>query len=122
MTVNPAKDRKRQHDGKTYYFCSDGCIRKFEADPVGILEVRERSTMNVGAVVKGDPSCCCSASVYWPGRDFSDRVAARGVSFQRRCIESLAIRSESLVLWLAPLTHSPAPFGNLACGSSLPVN
>ena len=36
MTVNPAKDRKRQHDGKTYYFCSDGCIRKFEADPVGI--------------------------------------------------------------------------------------
>ncbi|MDZ4851595.1 MAG: heavy metal translocating P-type ATPase [Pirellulaceae bacterium] len=61
MTVNPAKDRKSQHDGKTYYFCSDGCIRKFEADPVGILKARGKSTKNVGVVVKGESSCCCSS-------------------------------------------------------------
>ena len=76
MTVNPTKDRKRQHDGKTYYFCSDGCFRKFEADPVGILEVRERSIINVGAVVKGDPSCCCSskANIRSPRRLFGEEI------------------------------------------------
>ena len=76
MTVNRSKDRKRQHDGKTYYSCSDGCIRKFEADPVGILEVRERSMMNVGAVVKGDSSCCCfgKANIRSPGQLLDEEI------------------------------------------------
>jgi len=33
MSVNPVNGRKRQHDVKTYYFCSEGCARKFDADP-----------------------------------------------------------------------------------------
>jgi YHS domain-containing protein len=27
-----------EHDGLTYYFCSEGCQHDFEADPEGVLE------------------------------------------------------------------------------------
>jgi P-type Cu+ transporter len=34
MAVDPTKAvATREHEGKTYYFCSAGCARKFEADP-----------------------------------------------------------------------------------------
>jgi len=37
MDVDPAKARKAglisQHDGRTYYFCSDDCKKQFDADP-----------------------------------------------------------------------------------------
>lgn len=34
MTVDPATAKHRtEHDGTTYYFCSAGCLTKFEADP-----------------------------------------------------------------------------------------
>ncbi len=38
MTVNPATAKwKAEHDGRTLYFCSQGCLRKFEADPAHYL-------------------------------------------------------------------------------------
>lgn len=34
MTVDPATAKYRtEHDGTTYYFCSEGCLKKFTADP-----------------------------------------------------------------------------------------
>jgi len=34
MTVDPATAKfSTQHDGRTYYFCSGGCLAKFQADP-----------------------------------------------------------------------------------------
>ena len=34
MQVDPAKSAGQiQHQGKTYYFCSAGCKRKFEESP-----------------------------------------------------------------------------------------
>ena len=33
MTVDPATAIKRAHDGRTYYFCSEGCANAFESDP-----------------------------------------------------------------------------------------
>ena len=39
MTVDPATAKHRtEHEGKTYYFCSEGCRTKFEADPHRYLE------------------------------------------------------------------------------------
>ena len=33
MSVDPATGKHHcGHGGKTYYFCSDGCLRKFQAD------------------------------------------------------------------------------------------
>jgi len=37
MTVDPAKSRRSEHEGKSYFFCSEGCLTKFEDDPAGIL-------------------------------------------------------------------------------------
>ncbi len=34
MTIDPATAKgKSDHEGKTYYFCSDDCKKKFDADP-----------------------------------------------------------------------------------------
>jgi len=40
MTVDPAKARggSAEHAGTTYYFCSEGCRKKFVADPEGVLK------------------------------------------------------------------------------------
>ena len=35
MTVDPAKAVHVDRDGKTSYFCSDGCKQKFLAEPAG---------------------------------------------------------------------------------------
>ncbi|MGH9845401.1 MAG: heavy metal translocating P-type ATPase [Blastocatellia bacterium] len=38
MTVNPAKAAGRfEHNGKTYYFCSEHCLHKFQANPEAFL-------------------------------------------------------------------------------------
>jgi P-type Cu+ transporter len=39
MSVNPETSKHRfEHDGTTYYFCSNGCRTKFEADPGKYLD------------------------------------------------------------------------------------
>lgn len=34
MDVDPGNGRKRRHQGRDVYFCSDACLRKFSSDPV----------------------------------------------------------------------------------------
>src|SRR5438128_2568323 len=38
MTVDPRTARSAEYDGKTYYFCSEGCRTKFLADPAKYLD------------------------------------------------------------------------------------
>jgi P-type Cu+ transporter len=39
MHIDPAKAAgKSQHEGKTYYFCSQGCKAKFDANPAQYLK------------------------------------------------------------------------------------
>lgn len=52
MTVNPAESLRSEHDGKPYFFCSDGCLTKFESDPAGVLA--ERAQKEAG----NETSCC----------------------------------------------------------------
>lgn len=41
MDVDPTTSRHiATHQGKTYYFCSPGCRRAFEADPAKYLDPR----------------------------------------------------------------------------------
>ncbi|MFB3134582.1 MAG: heavy metal translocating P-type ATPase, partial [Rhodospirillales bacterium] len=43
MTVDPATAKHRwDHQGKTYYFCCNGCLEKFKADPDGYLAGSEK--------------------------------------------------------------------------------
>jgi len=49
MMVDPhATKHRTEHDGHRYYFCSNGCRTKFEADPVRYVDP-------ASAAVKGDP-------------------------------------------------------------------
>lgn len=44
MTVNPAVAAgKHEHNGKTYYFCSTHCLRKFSADPESVLNPKPQA-------------------------------------------------------------------------------
>jgi Cu+-exporting ATPase len=39
MTIDKASAKgKSDYQGKTYYFCSDGCKKKFDADPKKYVE------------------------------------------------------------------------------------
>ena len=43
MSVDPATGKHHcGHGGKTYYFCSDGCLRKFQADPESFLSAAHK--------------------------------------------------------------------------------
>ncbi len=46
MTVDPATALHTERDGKTFYFCSEGCQQKFLASPVG-------------GKPEGRAGCCC---------------------------------------------------------------
>lgn len=39
-----AETAKAEHDGKTYYFCSDYCKKEFVADPAKALETHAKKT------------------------------------------------------------------------------
>ena len=52
MQVNPATSKHRfEHAGMTFHFCSAGCERKFEADPVGYLGPKTPTTGKTDAIV-----------------------------------------------------------------------
>ncbi len=45
MKVDPARAAaEREYQGRAYYFCSPGCVSKFEADPARYLEPRSSPT------------------------------------------------------------------------------
>src|SRR5258708_20555384 len=44
MTVDPHTAKHRHdHEGRTYYFCSSGCRRKFAAEPAKYLDKDKRA-------------------------------------------------------------------------------
>ncbi len=43
MHVAPNDDRRVDHGGDTYYFCSDHCVAKFRGDPARYLNLESRS-------------------------------------------------------------------------------
>ena len=56
MDVNPATARyKTQHNGKEYFFCSAGCLAKFQANPEKILSSAPQP-MGSGLVSLGGPA------------------------------------------------------------------
>ena len=47
MRVDPAKAAgSTEHEGKTYYFCSKGCLQRFQADPTKYLDPAYRPGMH----------------------------------------------------------------------------
>ncbi len=51
MVVTEASEYHSEHNGKTYYFCSDGCLSKFQQSPDQYLKAGKQ---------EGE-GCCCSS-------------------------------------------------------------
>lgn len=48
MTVNPETAvGQHDHNGKTYYFCSNGCLAKFKQNPENYLQLKDKQTGNL---------------------------------------------------------------------------
>ncbi|WP_404308851.1 heavy metal translocating P-type ATPase [Neorhodopirellula lusitana] len=68
MQVDPATSLRSQYEGKNYFFCSPGCVKKFEADPAGVLARHQQrvakqsadkhSHDDLPAASFGESSCC----------------------------------------------------------------
>lgn len=41
MTVETARAKSAVHEGRAYYFCSQGCREKFEANPIAYVKPPE---------------------------------------------------------------------------------
>lgn len=50
MACDPATSISAEHDGRTYYFCCEGCQRKFVADPGRYLSNRAPAAAPAGAL------------------------------------------------------------------------
>src|SRR4051794_28577006 len=56
MLVDPhTAQHRHQHEGRTYYFCSGGCLAKFKADPAKYLD---KSTKSAPSVPEGTVYTC----------------------------------------------------------------
>ena len=56
MLVDPhTAQHRHQHEGRTYYFCSGGCLAKFKADPAKYLD---KSTKSAPSVPEGTIYTC----------------------------------------------------------------
>lgn len=53
MSVDPQTARSAEHDGESFYFCSQSCLTKFQNDPQAVLAKAAERTQK-----KSDHSCC----------------------------------------------------------------
>src|SRR3954453_10767095 len=57
MTVIPERAAAHvTHDGRDFYFCSQGCATKFQQDPARYLAAPGKSPMSAGIVQLGSPT------------------------------------------------------------------
>ena len=60
MQVDPAKATSADHNGETFYFCSQGCATKFQADPDKYLQKKQvvpPTEQSKGDKAKADYTC-----------------------------------------------------------------
>ncbi len=48
MMVDPKTSRKSEYRGKTYYFCSAGCMKEFDKDPEKFVKASEKDNKKTG--------------------------------------------------------------------------
>ena len=85
MQVDPARAAgSTGHEGKTYYFCSPGCLQRFKADPVKYLDPAHRPGMHAmhaapATLVKHRPATAAPAHAPTRRGESSDSPAPASV-------------------------------------------
>ncbi|MCA9012152.1 MAG: heavy metal translocating P-type ATPase [Planctomycetaceae bacterium] len=63
MSVNPTSTQSKIYQGKTYYFCSDLCLRKFEGDPAQVLAAAAQRGAKPAKTANAGHTCCSQDKV-----------------------------------------------------------
>ncbi|QDT07091.1 Silver exporting P-type ATPase [Rubripirellula lacrimiformis] len=62
MTVAPGDSLRSEYKGKAYFFCSAGCQKKFDSDPVGVLAKRAAKDAAKATADPGEQHSCCGGN------------------------------------------------------------
>jgi len=60
MMVNPGESHHSEHEGKSYFFCSAGCQKKFEGDSKDVLAAGLANDAAKESTMMKESSGCCS--------------------------------------------------------------
>ncbi|WP_448130381.1 heavy metal translocating P-type ATPase [Stenotrophomonas rhizophila] len=118
MTVDPATTAHHaRHDGSDYYFCSDGCRRKFIADPQRYLAASSRPSEAAPAgtlytcpmhpeIVQDGPGTCplCGMALEPSLPRLDDRENPELTDFRRRFWWSLPLSVATMALAMLAMT------------------
>jgi Cu+-exporting ATPase len=94
MTVDPAKAASVDHEGTKVYFCCQGCVTKFQADPARYLQPKPAAPLiqfNTNAEAKGDYTCPMHPEVHNAGPGSCPKC---GMALEPASIEAPASRTE----------------------------
>jgi Cu+-exporting ATPase len=121
MTVDPAAGKPEwQHQDKTYYFCSQGCRSKFQADPWFYLSgahqnrapAQEEGTQYTcpmdPEVIQDEPGACpiCGMALE-PMVGVASGPGPELVDFERRLLVSAAAAIPLLIMTMGPMLGIP---------------
>ncbi len=102
MTVDPAKAAgQTERDGKTYYFCSAGCKKKFDADPIDPAPISAQYTCPMHPeVVRDQPGACPICGMALEPREVTGQEEAHPEldDMTRRFWVSVALTTPLLIL------------------------
>jgi Cu+-exporting ATPase len=94
MTVDPAKAASVEHEGTKVYFCCQGCVTKFQADPAKYLQPKQVAPLIqliTKAEAKGDFTCPMHPEVHNAGPGSCPKC---GMALEPATIEAPASRTE----------------------------
>ncbi|MCP1198851.1 heavy metal translocating P-type ATPase [Notoacmeibacter sp. MSK16QG-6] len=118
VTIKPDA-RSTDYQGRTYYFCSDGCRSKFQADPYFYLSgnadiVKGRVKPGVQytcpmdpEIVRNEPGTCPICGMALEPMVPSDEPSEELVDFRRRMWISAAAAVPLLILSMGPMVGIP---------------
>ena len=118
MTVDPAKAPSVEHQGTKFYFCCQGCVTKFQADPAKYLQPKQAAPL-IQLSAKEDPkadyTCPMHPEVHKAGPGGCPKC---GMALERATIEAPASRTE-YTCPMHPEIVRDAPGSCPICGMAL---
>jgi Cu+-exporting ATPase len=92
MTVDPAKAASVEHEGTKVYFCCQGCVTKFQADPAKYLQPKQATPLiQLITKAEGDYTCPMHPEVHNAGLGSCPKC---GMALEPATIEAPASRTE----------------------------
>ncbi len=109
MAVNPSNSPRSEHQGKSFYFCSEGCRRKFETDPTSVLSqvASTKGEEKLEQEEAGSMRSCCGCSSNDSSKKVSNRNPSQSISGSSQ--------TDSQVLFTCPMHLEIEQFGPGDC-------